>query len=156
MIGYTCGTCGQYHPDLPMHYGAWAPTHLSSIPEIERDRRCELSSDQCIIDNRRFFIVGNLEIHVHGLEDRFSWDVWVELAEKHFDTSRLWNRRGRESERPYPSKLSTGLPGYPDAIGLRAMVQTREVGRRPLVILEPTEHPLYVEQRNGITVKRAQ
>ncbi|WP_308294565.1 hypothetical protein [Streptomyces sp. RKAG290] len=28
------------------------------------------------------------------------------------------------------------------------------MGRRPLIELEPTDHPLAVEQRNGITLDR--
>jgi hypothetical protein len=33
-------------------------------------------------------------------------------------------------------------------------VHTRPVGERPFVELEPTEHPLAVEQRTGITLDR--
>ena len=59
-------------------------------------------------------------------------------------------------EPPYPGLLSTGLPGYPDTVGLKVSVHTREVGRRPRVVLVPTDHPLAVEQRHGITHERVQ
>jgi len=36
------------------------------------------------------------------------------------------------------------------------MVHTQLVGRRPLVELEPTDHPLAAEQRVGITMARVQ
>jgi hypothetical protein len=36
------------------------------------------------------------------------------------------------------------------------MVHTREVGQRPRIELEPTDHPLAVEQRQGITRERVQ
>ena len=45
-------------------------------------------------------------------------------------------------------------PFYPPTTGLKLNVHTREVGRRPFLELEPTEHPLAVEQRQGITVER--
>ena len=50
--------------------------------------------------------------------------------------------------------LSTALPIYPDTINLATNVHTRAVGVRPFVELEPTEHPLALEQRNGITWAR--
>jgi hypothetical protein len=34
------------------------------------------------------------------------------------------------------------------------MVHLRDYGKRPFLELEPTEHPLAVEQRGGITVAR--
>lgn len=43
---------------------------------------------------------------------------------------------------------------YPDTLLLKTHVHTREVGTRPYIELEATEHPLAVEQRNGITGAR--
>jgi hypothetical protein len=140
-----------------MHYGAAAPLQWFSVPEHERSQRTVLSSDQCIIDEQYFYIVGNLEISVHGVEDKFSWDVWVSLSENNFArTCELWEKVGRESEPPYFGWLSTHLPGYPETVGLKTLVHTRKVGRRPRVELEPTEHPLAIEQRDGICLERVQ
>jgi hypothetical protein len=140
-----------------MHYGAVAPIQWYSIPATERDQRCQLSSDQCVIDNRQFFIVGNLEITVHGMDERFSWDVWVSLNEKDFlRACELWEQPGRESEPPCFGCVYTALPGYPDTVGLNGMVHTRKIGRRPRVVLDPTDHPLAVEQRQGIAPERVQ
>jgi Uncharacterized protein conserved in bacteria (DUF2199) len=41
-------------------------------------------------------------------------------------------------------------------VNLKTHVHTREVGRRPFIELEPTDHPLAVEQRDGITWERVQ
>jgi hypothetical protein len=140
-----------------MHYGAAAPALWFMIPEAERQQRCVLSSDQCIIDDKHFFIVGNLEVPVASVEERFSWDVWVSLSEKNFARAcELWQKEGRESEPPYFGWLSTALPCYPNTLSLKTMVHTREVGRRPWVELEPTDHPLAMEQREGITLARVQ
>jgi hypothetical protein len=155
--GYTCRCCGEYHLELPLHYVSPAPDAWFAVPEEERPARCLLSSDQCIIDDRRFFMVGNLEIPILGSDERFSWDVWVELSPQDFDRAcELWEQEGRETEPPYPCRLATSLPGYPETIHLGAEVHTRSVGCRPLIELNPTDHPLLVEQRQGITWQRVQ
>ena len=46
------------------------------------------------------------------------------------------------------------LPLYPNTLNLKTQVHTRPVGERPLVELKPTDHPLAVEQRHGITMDR--
>jgi hypothetical protein len=155
--GYLCGRCGKRHDDLPLHYGFQAPAAWYSIPEAERSQRCLLSSDQCVIDDEHFFVVGNLELPVMGSEERFSWDVWVSLSAGNFArVCKPWGQPGRESEPPYFGWLGSSVPCYPETLNLKTMVHTRPVGRRPLVELEPTEHPLAVEQRTGVTWVRVQ
>lgn len=157
MRKWRCRCCGKNHGELPMHYGAPAPALWFMIPEAERPQRCLLSSDQCIIDKQHFFVVGNLEIAVAGVEELFSWDVWVSLSDRNFARAcQLWEQPGRESEPPYFGWLSTSLPGYPDTLSLKTNVHMREVGRRPRVELEPADHPLAVEQLQGITLARVQ
>lgn len=44
---------------------------------------------------------------------------------------------------------------YPTTtLNLKTYLHTRPVGERPFVELEPTDHPLAVEQRTGITPAR--
>jgi hypothetical protein len=83
----------------------------------------------------------------------------VSLSEDGFaDACRRWEQPGGELEAPvYFGWLSTDLPGYePTTINLKTNLHTRPIGRRPLIELEPTDHPLAVEQRSGITLARAQ
>jgi hypothetical protein len=157
MPGWRCRSCSELHDELPMHYGASAPALWFGIPEAEREQRSLLSSDLCLIDDQHGFIVGNLEVPVQGSDELFSWDVWVSLSPANFRrANELWEQTGRESEPPYFGWVSTSLPGYPETLNLKSLVHTRQVGRRPRVELEPTDHPLAVEQRNGITLKRVQ
>jgi hypothetical protein len=154
MRTWQCRCCGQDLGELPMHYGTPAPALWYAIPEAERDERVLLSSDQCLIGEHGF-IVGNLEIPVLDADEAFSWDVWVSLSPANFRRAgELWEAPGREAEPPYFGWLSTSLPGYPETLHLKTHVHTREVGRRPFVELEPTDHPLAVEQRVGITMER--
>ncbi len=111
-----------------------------------------LSTDVCLIDKQHGFIVGNLEISIIGSSEQFSCDVWVSLSLPNFErVLQLWDQAGRESEPPYFGWLSTSLSAYPDTLHLKTTVQTGGFGRRPRVDLEPTDHSLAIEQRNGIT-----
>ncbi|MBN1429920.1 MAG: DUF2199 domain-containing protein [Anaerolineae bacterium] len=157
MQRYQCATCGKYHDGIPLHYGAPVPAYYLTIPKNEQAKRCFLSSDQCVIDEEFFFIVGNINIPIIGSEEVFSWDVWVSLSKPNYERAcHLWEQPGRESEPPYFGWLSTNISVYPDTLGLKTMVHTREVGRRPFIELEPTDHPLAVEQRTGMTWERVQ
>ena len=157
--GFRCRQCGQVHDELPMHYGTEAPEIYYSLSWFRRRMRCRLTPDLCIVENQHFYILGNLEIPVTDSlnGEPFSWDVWVSLSAQNFArTTELWEQPGRESEPPYFGWLSIRLPGYPDTLNLKTMVHTREVGQRPYIELEPTDHPLAVEQRTGITMARVQ
>jgi hypothetical protein len=157
MPGFTCRTCGQYHDDLPLHYGADAPEAWYGIDPTQRSQRALLSSDQCIIDDQYFFMRGNIELPIIGSDQIFSWSVWVSLSEQNFDrAAQLWEQDGREDEPPYFGWLQTRISGYPDTINLKTHMYTRVVGERPRIVVEPTDHPLAVEQQEGITWERIQ
>lgn len=140
-----------------MSYGAEAPLQWYGLPEAERKQRAKLSSDQCVIDNEWFYVKGNIEIPVKGSGEAFIWTVWVSLSHDSFDrASKHWDEKGREREPAYFGWLSTGLPAYPDTVNLKTQVISRERGLRFKIELEPTDHPLAVEQREGITWERIQ
>lgn len=157
MTGYTCRICGKYHDGLPIRYGAAAPASWFLIPENERKKRAKLSSDLCEIDHADFFILGNIDIPIIDSDQVFSWSVWVSLSADNFARAcKLWNKKGRESESPYFGWLNTLLPTYPNTLNLKTNVHTRQVGTCPLIELEHTDHPLAIEQRQGITWDRIQ
>jgi hypothetical protein len=81
----------------------------------------------------------------------------VESAQLQPDARPGGGTPGRESEEPYFGWLSSDIPSYePTTLELKTHVHTQPVGQRPVVELEPTDHPLAVEQRTGITVARVQ
>ncbi|WUH91895.1 DUF2199 domain-containing protein [Streptomyces sp. NBC_00433] len=153
-LGFTCSHCGDHHADLPMGYSTMAPDVWE--PRFEDDPDSMLSPDQCVIRGRHFFIRGLIEIPVIGSEDVFSWGVWVSLSKDNFARAlEVWNTVGREAERPYFGWLSTELALYSESTtDLKTNAHTRPVGSRPFIELEPTDHPLAVEQRTGITHDR--
>jgi len=153
--GFKCSTCGRWHDELPMSFGADAPYWYDIIAPEERSSRAELGSDQCIIDGEHFFVRGCLEIPIIDATEPFTWGVWVSLSEQNFGRmSELWDTDGRDREPPYFGWLSTALPCYPETLNLKTHVYTRSVGQRPRIELEPTDHPLALEQRSGITMAR--
>lgn len=154
---YTCSRCGEVHDGLPFSYGADAPAYWYAIPEAERDGRAVLNDDLCAIDEEFFFIRARLLIPVHHGPCDFEWGVWVSLSERSFRrTIERWKEPGRERDAPSFGWLSTELPLYPSTLRLKTMIHTQPIGERPLVELEATDHPLAVEQREGIALRRVQ
>jgi hypothetical protein len=156
---YLCRTCGEEHPGPPLVYGPDAPDPYLALSPDDRRQHAELSPELCVIRREgetHFFVRGRLEIPLRGRDETFAWLVWVSLSEASFTRmSEVWEQAGRESEPPYFGWLCTSLPGYaPPTLHLKTHVHTRPVGERPLIELEPTEHPLAVEQREGIPWER--
>lgn len=152
--GYTCACCGEFHTELPMGYSTLSPEAWHS--DFDDDPDSVLGEEQCVIKAEHFFIRGQIEIPVLDGDTPFSWSVWVSLSRDNFSRSlSLWNSPGREKEQPYFGWLTTSLMPYAvSTLNLATNVHTRPVGMRPLVELEPTDHPLAVEQRTGITMDR--
>jgi hypothetical protein len=141
-----------------MSYGTDAPAYWD--PSLAGDKSSTLEQEQCVIKDEHFFVRGRLVIPVTDAAPgtEFDWGVWVSLNRGNFTRAlSLWTTAGREREQPYFGWLSTELPLYqPPALSLKTLVHTQAVGQRPLVELEPTDHPLAVEQRTGITLARVQ
>ena len=137
-----------------MCFGCSSPAALIVPPE-EFDERVDENADQCIVDGEHYFVRGHIVLPVIDSEEVFVWSVWVSLSEESFShMSENWESEGRESCEPYFGWLSTSLPCYPDTLHLRTSVQSQVVGQVPLISLEPTGHPLSLEQQSGITMDR--
>jgi hypothetical protein len=155
--GFRCSSCGQWHDELPLSFGADAPYWYEVVAPEERSWRTELSSDQCIVDGKNFFIRGCLEVPLIDGPGPIVWGVWVSLSETNFDRmSDLWEQSGREAEPPYFGWFSTLMPFYPDTLNLKTKVYTRPLGNRPLIELQPSDHPLSIDQHNGISLEKWQ
>jgi hypothetical protein len=156
-MSYVCRRCGERHRGLPMSYGTDAPAYWD--PSLAGDKSSTLEQEQCIIKDEHFFVRGRLVIPVtDAAGTEFDWGVWVSLSRDSFTRAlSLWTTPGREREQPYFGWMSTELPLYqPSTLSLKTRVHTQAMGQRPLIELEPTDHPLAVEQRTGITLARVQ
>lgn len=154
---WTCKCCGKQFNTLPLDFGMSAPDHWFEIPERERKNRGRLSSDICIIDKKDRFVRGCLEVPILGHDDIFVWGVWVSLSAKSFARVHdLWNAEIIENEPPMFGWLCNNISIYPSTMLLKTHLHLRAGNARPLIELEPTDHPLAVEQRTGITLDRVQ
>lgn len=107
-----------------MNYTAEAP----AVWEPADADDCLLSTDQCVVRGQHYFVTGLIEIPVIGSDEVFSWGVWVSLSRESFSwASDLWDRPGREAEKPYFGWLTTDLPVYPMTT---LNLKTRVPGRR--------------------------
>jgi len=155
MSGYMCRSCGTWHDERPTCFIVPLPEAVLQIREAERDDRVESGSDQCILDGKHFFVLGNLDVPVQGSEQVLRWTVWSTLSETNFRrASQLWETAGRESEPAYFGWLSNHIPGYASTINIKALVHTQEVGVRPQIKVVEDGHQLTQEQREGIDDRR--
>jgi hypothetical protein len=148
-----CPHCNNDLSELPLCYGIEAPHYFYTVPE---EKRTELTEDFCVIDEQHFFIRGHIQIPIIDSHEKFIWSVWASLSAENFlKSNELLLVEGREDEEPYFGWLSTELSIYPvTTLSLKTRVHTQEVGAVPLIELEETDHPLAVEQREGITLER--
>jgi hypothetical protein len=151
---WKCPVCGAKHSEIPLCFGSEAPWWML-VPEAEFEKRVELTKDQCVVDEKHFFIRGHIEIPIRDCSHQFSFSVWSSLSEQSFlHMSERWESPDRETDTPYFGWLSSSIRIYPDTINLKLSVQSRALGLVPLFTLEPTNHPLSLDQRNGISVER--
>ena len=152
-MSYRCSVCGETHNDLP-DIGADRPDQWWAIPEEERARRIQLSSETCIIDGEHYLIRGVIEVPILDYADRLGFGVWVSQKQENFQTY-LDNFDSAEIG-PFFGWLCTRIAYYKqDTFLLKTMVHFRSGGLRPSIELEPSDHPLAVAQREGIGLDTA-
>ncbi len=157
MIAYCwkCACCGKQHDELPERWATAAPDYYESIPEIARQTRAELLDDFCSVDDEHFFIRGLLEIPIIGREETFGWGVWTTLSKTNIEkVQEAWERPDRHTIGPFFGWLNTSLEFYPETVNLKSHVHINPPPFIPSIELEPTDHPLAVEQRRGMTLER--
>jgi len=136
-------------------FGSHKPLSYYEVPEAERESRCDCGTDDCVIDEEWFFVRGCIEIPVVGEEEPFVWGVWVSLSKESYEKwIKCFDEKKRSYIGPFFGWLNAWLKPYPDTMNLKTQVYLRDDGIRPYIELEPTDHPLAIEQREGITKER--
>ncbi len=154
---WTCYCCGEEHDELPLDIGMQFPDPWLDIPEADRPNRGFANSDACVIDKKWFFLRGCIEIPIVDMQELFIWGAWVSLSQTSFErVKELWSATSLENEPPKFGWLCNRIAPYPDTYALRTNVRLRSGNLRPSIELEPTDHPLAIEQRQGITRGRVE
>ena len=158
---WTCVGCGKSHDELPLSYRTGPPVLWQQLTPADRERSV-LDEELCIARPQTgedaYFVRGNIEIPIVDVNrGKFVWTVWCSLSGENFKaTTDAWNTRGRERTAPMFSWLSSELTVYPSTLNLPTRLYSQPVGERPTVELQPSVHPLAVEQREGITMRRVE
>ncbi|WP_167475381.1 DUF2199 domain-containing protein [Nocardia arthritidis] len=153
---YVCSSCSRQHDGPPFSYGTLAPAYWH--PGLENRPGNVLGEEQCVIEGTHFFVRGRLVLPIIDAEQEFDWGVWVSVSQANFDRmAEVWDSPSRIEEPPYFGWLASELPLYkPTTLELKTNLHTQPVGTRPTVELEPTDHPLAIQQRTGITLAHVQ
>ncbi len=113
-----------------------------------------LTADTCVIDGESFFIRGVIEIPIHDSPDKFGFGVWVSQKKENFIA--YSNNSNSDKIGPFFGWLCNRITYYAEeTMLLKARAYFRGDNLRPFIELEQTEHPLAINQRNGISLDKA-
>jgi len=158
-MNFKCACCDEMIEGVPT-FGWNFPIAYLDVPEEKRNE-VYLTEDLCAIENlcvigdEHFFIKGCIDIPVIGHDDSFMWGVWVKVSEDDFyEYQDLLGVEKRSGHGPYSGYLSAYIDLYPPIENLKVIMHIRDNGTRPYIEIKAKEHPLTIEQQNGITLVR--
>lgn len=164
---YRCSCCGKVHRGSPS-FGAPRPALYYDVPEGEHKERVQSTDDMCVIrpanddpeGHTIFYIRGTLDIPIIGADEPFCWGVWVSQSEESFERY-VETYDDDQSEMGSFGWLVCGMPGYDQrrADGhfesLGCDVYWGPKGERPKIEVHECDHPLFIDQRDGISWEKA-
>jgi hypothetical protein len=93
---------------------------------------------------------------LHGRKDVLSFGVWSSLSRESFQLYMgKFGSKNRTKLPPMFGWFSNSLPGYPETLNLQCHVHPQARGLRPLIVLEPSDHPFAIQKRDGISFAEA-
>lgn len=131
-----------------------APVFWLATPPEERERDWTLEGDFCRKGDEAFFVRGLLGLPIREEKGRYlDIGVWVSVGREDWERARQVQQSKQHGDlKEIYGFLATELPGYPQSVDLKAALDFRSGrGLQPLVVLEPTDHPLARAQREGIS-----
>ena len=150
---FRCSVCEEEHDGLP-DLGLYAPDPYLAVPEAERPERTTFTPDRCTVrdeDGVHYFVRGVILIPVHGQVESFGLGAWVTQSQANYE-----RYAANEDMQPTFGWLANRIGCYSEnTFLLKTRVHFRDDEQRPTIELEPTDHPLAVDQRRGITLARA-
>lgn len=150
---FSCSVCGEGHEGLP-DLGMYAPDPYLAVPEEERAARTTFTPDRCTVlepDGMHYFIRGVIFIPVHRQAEPFGLGVWVSQSRENYE-----RHAANEPMEPTFGWLVNRIAIYrQDTFLLKTRVHFEGGDLRPTIELEPTDHRLSIEQREGISLARA-
>ena len=159
---WTCAVCGTVHEGIPLEWGFAAPAYWDQARD--KAEGWFLTSDLCVVrredGDSDYFVRGVIEIPIIDGEgedeESFGIGAWVSLSEPNFE----WyvdhpEADNRDQGDPWFGWLSNSVPVYAETLSLKTNVYLRGQQRRPRIQIQPSDHPLALDQQTGITIAHA-
>jgi len=158
IFAFTCNCCGNIHEGSPS-FAYDAPYYYAQLSDEQKRTIAKIDSDRCTIthpEGTQHFIRCVLDIPIHGIEDPFTWGIWVSVSEKSFARYSGTCDETREGD-GFFGWFANALPCYPSTLALPSNVNLQPGNQRPTVHLHQShDHQLMRDQRDGISVALAQ
>jgi len=157
---WVCPSCGNTHMGV-FDLACFAPVYWEgpqtySPNSIVLTSTHFLSEDFCVMEDKYYFIRCVLEIPILGTSgETFGYGIWCSASKSNFARyAESFDDPDRSSMEPWFGWFSNRLNGYPETVNLKCQAHPRGQRQRPLIELEPTDHPLASEQHGGISLDR--
>jgi hypothetical protein len=152
-FSYVCECCGERHIGLPA-IAFPAPLFWRDADATANPARNRLDSDLCVVNGEDYFIRCVLNMPIENSDAVLGWGVWLSQSKANFEVY------AKASAEATPHRITFGylanrIPDYPDTLSMEALAHWQSDGKRPMVELKETDHPLYRDCTGGITRERA-
>ena len=113
-------------------------------------------ADLCRTPDGRGFVFAVLETPlVGGPQPSVEFGLWAALGEDDFRRYyETYNDLDQSKLGPLAASLANGIDGFAGSFGLKATLLPQDQGGRPLLKLQPSDHPLAVAQREGMPMAK--
>jgi hypothetical protein len=153
-VAFTCSLCGEEHAEELRDIRLGLPDDIHALAVEERSARTWLADDFAVLDERRFFVRGLLELPIPEVGGRFGYGTWIEVSTRTF--RKLLERwHSPKQFDPVTGVLANELTPYRDTTMLEATLRPVSADKLPLVELAESAHPLVRAQREGISLERS-
>jgi hypothetical protein len=156
IFSFKCSCCGDIHEGSPSFAFKAPDPWLGQSDETKENGK--IGDDLCYYedeDGYHYFARVVIEVPIHNVSEPFIWGVWTSLSkdsyEHYFET---WDEP--DTERGYFGWFSNDLPYYESTYSLATDVHPQKGGDRPKLSLHESDHELYNDFINGISIEKAQ
>ncbi len=152
----VCSCCGQSYEGYPS-YAFITPDHSFQLTPEEPNERRNIDKNICSIrhdDHTDYFIRVCLEIPNHGVSSPYMWGVRGSIRNDNLKRD-LQTWEDADNNDASVGWFCNNLSLYPSTLGLKTLAHPRRDNVRPWLELEPSEHPLYLDWKNGLSIEQA-